>query len=419
MKYILKMAFRNIRRNKRRTLLSAIAISIAVMAILVMRGYVGGMVDSTFDSLTKIDMGHIKIQNPEYHAREDMMPLEYMIDGFDGNGYEELVPLIERINGVKTVNPRIKFGVLLSFKGKTQSAMGMGVSPKKEAKIIDFHKIIVQGKYLDDDENAKSIIIGKALADKLGIRIDDKLTIVARTAYDSIKGMTFTVVGIFNYGISTMDSKLFYIPIDSAAKLLDMENGISELIVMLDKPENAKKIAQNIKEEFSKRSSQKTYTVLPWQDQEGFLMVLRTAMPIYNLAYLGLLILASTVIINNTMMVIFERTREIGTIGALGMNSRQIVLLFTTEAMIVSAIGSFIGMVLGGGIDLLLSIVGINFRALSGGNESIPVDIIYPRFGLLLLLGSFIFGVIVATIFAYIPARRSAKIEPAEALKSV
>ncbi len=102
MKYILKMAFRNIKRNKRRTFLSAFAISVAVMVVLIMKGYIGGVIDSMFDSVTKIATGHIKIAHTKYLEREDMMPLEYKIDGFDGGGYDQLIPILESIQEIKT-----------------------------------------------------------------------------------------------------------------------------------------------------------------------------------------------------------------------------------------------------------------------------------------------------------------------------
>jgi putative ABC transport system permease protein len=423
MKYILKMAFRNIGRNKRRTILSASAIFIAIMLVVIMRGYIGGLTDSMFDSLTKIETGHIKIENTKYYEKEDMMPLEYMVDGFNGGGYEEMLPVIKSVEGVKTIVPRIKFGVLLSFGGKSLSVMGMGVDPVKESTMTPYDKIMVKGEYLKADNNAKSIIIGDGLANKLGIKLGEKLTIVSRTAYDSLKGMTFTVTGIFKYGISALDEKLFYVPIGSAAKLLEMGDGVSELIIMVDKPENAEKIADEIKANLQKHEEENNasnYAVIPWQRQEGYFSLIKTAQKIYSYIYIGFLILASTVIINTTMMVIFERTKEIGTIGALGMTGGQIILLFTIEAAIVSAIGSFLGAIVGGGVDLLLSIVGININALTGGSMGLmSTDIIYPRFDLFLLFGSFLFGLIVASAIAYIPARRAAKIEPVEALRSV
>ena len=429
-KYILKMAFRNIGRNKRRTILSAIAISVAVMMVLFMRGYIGGVTDSMFDSLIKIQTGHIKIMHSEYHDKEDMMPLEYMVDGFDGAGYKQLIPLLESVEGVEIIAPRIKFGVLLSFKEKSRMVQGIGIDPHQEDAVSSLSKTMVEGQYLGDNADLRSMIIGGGLADKLGIKLGDKLTVVSRTAYDSLKGMTFEVTGVFRYGISSLDSKLFYVPIGAAARLLEMEDGASELIVMIDKPENADKIADDIKSTFqnsadkmsalSEDDSTPPYSVIPWQQQEGILAMFETGISMYKYFYIGLLILASTVIINTTMMVIYERTKEIGTIGALGMTSRQIVLLFIIEAMIVSAIGSFIGMIVGGGLDLLLSITGINLNALSGGSmDMVVTDIIYPHFGLSILVGSFLFGVVVASAIAHIPARRAAKVDPVEALRSV
>jgi len=427
MKYILKMAFRNIGRNKRRTMLSAVAISIAVMVIVFMQGYIGGMTDSMFDSLIKIETGHIEIAHPEYYDKKDMMPLEYMVGGYDNGDYRELFPVLESVDGVDIVVPRIKFGVLLSFQGRSQSALGLGIDAKTESKITAFDKIMVEGQYLGDDENAKSVIIGKALADKLNIKMDDRLTILARTAYDSLKGMTFRVTGIFRYGISGLDSKLFYIPIGSAARLLEMGDGVSQLILMVGKPENADKLADVISAKLQDAGKtaatlegELPYEVVPWQRQGGFLSMIKSATSMYRWIYIFLLILASSVIINTTMMVIYERIREIGTIGALGMTRGQIVLLFVIEAIIISAIGSFMGTAAGGGLDFFFHKTGINIQALTGGSMDMPTtDIIYPRFGFLLLVWSFLFGVVVASIAAFIPSRRAAKIEPVEALRGL
>ena len=427
MKYILKMAFRNIGRNKRRTMLSAIAISVAVMVVVVMRGYIGGIMDSMLDSLSKIQTGHIKVVHPEYFDKEDMMPLEYMVDGFDGGGYKQLIPLLASVEGVKTVSPRIKFGVLLSFKGKNRSAMGIGIDPKTEEDIPPFDKIIEEGQYFGDDENVRSMIIGVGLANKLGIKLNDKITILASTAYDSLKGMTFTVTGIFRYGISSTDSELFYVPIGAAARLLEMGNGVSELILMVDRIEDSEKVAEEISAKFQQQNgaylednTTPRYSIIPWQKQGTFLSMFETATSMYDFIFVFFLVLASTVIINTTMMVIYERMREIGTIGALGMTGKQIVLLFAIEAMVISAIGSFLGIIVGGGFDLYLSIVGINLQALTGGSMDIPTtDIIYPRFGLFLLIGSFLFGVVVASVAAFIPALRAARVQPVEALRSV
>ena len=411
-------------------MLSASAISIAIMVVVFMQGYIGGIVDSMFDSVMKIQTGHVKIMHSEYHEREDMMPLEYMVDGVDGGGYEQLVPILESVEDVKIVAPRIKFGVLLSYHGKSKSALGIGIDPEQEDRIAALSKTVISGQYFANDESSLTMLIGGGLADKLGIETGDKLTILARTAYDSLRGMTFTIAGVFRYGISSIDDKLFYIPIRAAARLLEMGNGVSEMVLMIDKVEDAEKVAEEIDGKLQQAiassttsnadETSTTYAVAPWQQQGGFLSIMQSAVSMYRFVYLGLLILASTVIINTTMMVIYERTREIGTIGALGMAAGQIVLLFVIEAMIISIIGSFLGIVAGGTIDFFFSVKGINMSALSGGSMDFPTtDIIYPRFGPFLLIGSFIFGVVVASAIAYFPARRAAKVEPVEALRSV
>lgn len=410
-------------------MLSASAISIAIMVVVFMQGYIGGIVDSMFDSVVKIQTGHIKIMHPEYRDREDMMPLEYMVDGIDGEGYEGLLPILESVEGVEIVAPRIKFGVLLSHDGKTKSAMGIGIDSEQENRIGAISNTVISGEYLGNDEGSRTMVIGSGLADKLGIKTGDKLTILARTAYDSLRGMTFKVSGILRYGISSMDDRLFYIPIKAAARLLEMGNGVSEIVLMTDKPENAEEVAEAVNAKLNQAmassapvdasDTSNSYVVASWRQQGGFLAMMDSAINMYRFIYLGLLILASTVIINTTMMIIYERTREIGTIGALGMTGGQIVLLFVIEAMILSIIGSFLGVIAGGAIDFFFSVKGINISALTGGSMDFPTtDIIYTRFGLSLLIGSFIFGIAVASIISYFPARRSSKVEPVEALRS-
>ena len=407
-------------------MLSAIAISIAVMVITLMRGYIGGIIDGMFDFLIKLESGHIKIVHSEYRESEDMMPLEYAVDGFNGGGYEEMISALESVKGVKNVAPRIKFGVMLSYNGKSKTALGFGVDPGREDAVTSVSKVLVEGQYLGDDKNSRTMLIGTGLASKLGIKTGDKITILARTAYDSLRGMTFTVAGVFRYGISSMDDKLFYVPIGAASRLLEMGNGVSEIVLILDKPEDVSKIRDVVVSKVNHRdgnpssANSGTYAVTSWDQQGGYLSFFKVGIYMYWGIYVVLLFLASTVIINTTMMVIYERIREIGTIGALGMDAKQIVMLFVVEAMIISGIGSFIGIVVGGAADLFFSIKGINIAALTGGSMDMPTtDIIYPRFGASILISSFLFGVVVASVIAYFPSRRAAKVEPVEALRSI
>ena len=128
--------------------------------------------------------------------------------------------------------------------------------------------------------------------------------------------------------------------------------------------------------------------------------------------------LASTVVITTTMMVIYERIREIGTIGALGMTGRQIVLLFLLEALVISAIGSIAGILLGTGVGLVLQQTGLDFGALLSHFELEFSTVIYPRIRLRSLGVVLLYSVLISGLAALIPARRAAGIRPVEALRT-
>ncbi|MBN2511018.1 MAG: FtsX-like permease family protein, partial [Spirochaetales bacterium] len=127
--------------------------------------------------------------------------------------------------------------------------------------------------------------------------------------------------------------------------------------------------------------------------------------------------LASTVIINTTMMVIFERMREIGTISAMGMKGREIVSLFFTEAFYLGLIGSAAGVLLGIGLTLLLGTTGIDYTSSMEGIEFEVSSIIYPRLDLRSTLGTFLYSLAISSLASILPTRRAAKIEPVEALR--
>ncbi|MBN1897823.1 MAG: ABC transporter permease [Spirochaetes bacterium] len=420
--YIYRMALRNISRNRKRTLLSAVAIALAVMFICFMRSYITGMWDNVRDNVFAFQSAHVKIVNKDFIKEEKLMPLDLSVYGYEKD-YTEVMKLVKNVKGIKYIFPRTKFGAILNLKGKWENLMGFALDPEREAPVNPLKYKIVKGRLFKKYAPGRhEIVVGEVLAQELGVKVGDKLTMMSKTAEEGLGHMTFKIVGISSFGVPEFDKLFFFVDLSVAARFLKMEHEVMELGIYLDDMDESVPVAEKINKILESRPDN-PYIAQAWENQSGgqYYNWFAMADNIYNIVYFVFLVLASLVIINTTMMVIYERMKEIGTIAALGMRGASIVKLFFYEAVIISIIGSFFGIVAGGALSYLMSQSGINIAKLTGGSLSdIAIsNMIYPYFGLDLLLFAFVFGVVVASLCAFIPASKAARIQPVEAMKGV
>ncbi|OGS21727.1 MAG: hypothetical protein A2252_11605 [Elusimicrobia bacterium RIFOXYA2_FULL_39_19] len=419
--YIYRMAFRNISRNKKRTALSAFAIAMAVMIVCFMKSYTTGLFNNVKNNVFSFETAHVKVINKDYLKEEKLMPLDLNIYGYENN-YNEVIDLLKKIEGIKYVLPRTKFGAILNLNGKMKNLVGFALDQKLEYPVNPLKDKIIAGRMFNEySPGVQEIVIGEILAREIGVKSGDKITLMTKTAEDGLGHMTFKISGISSYGISEFDKTYFYIPLSAAAKFLKMENEVIELAVYLDNMHRSIPVSKKINEQFYTQQAN-PYIAYPWEYQKDgqYYKMFVTLTKTYDIIFIGIIFLACLVIINTTMMVIYERMKEIGTIAALGMRGTAIIKLFFYESVIISAMGSFTGTVIGGAISLYLSITGINIAKLTGGGMNLQFsEIVYPRFGLDILLYSFIFGVLISSVCVFIPATKAAKIEPAEAMRGI
>ena len=401
--YIFKLAYRNFCRNIRRSIISGLSIAIAITAIIFAKSYIRGMTDNISNNIITLISGHIRITTKEYERRERLIPLSEAID-LSPEFYEAI-----RNEEIVMFSPRIKFGVLLGEEELSIPALGYAIDPEKEIGISGFKKRLVQGSYISTGENAT--ILGKALAERLNVTIGDTLTIITKTAYDSPAGINLLIKGIFKTGIGGMDRSLFYIPLDVGQRLLDLEGRATEFVIIVKDQNNAIDVAREMK-------SRLDYSVVPFQ-YNTMLRYINSASIMYSLLYVIILVVASSAIANTMLMVVFERTKEIGMMKAMGLSNLPIISLFTVESAIIGVIGSLGGTLIGAALSYWLKYQGINFAMMSSSTSAdMPFGpIIYLSPTPLILIGGFLFGVLATVIVALLPISRVVKLEPAEALR--
>jgi putative ABC transport system permease protein len=408
------MAIRNLGRSKRRTILTALSVCIAMLMVMFLDGFVGGFVQNIVTNFTKDDVGHIKITTAAYRVREKFMPVsEYM---HDSDRIAAAVRDMSELKGeVKVVAERIRFGVLLSSGTSTKSALCIAGDPEVEKGLLMLDRSVKSGSYLTAPGQA---LIGAGIAKDLGFKVGDTLKVVTEKSDFGLGFKRFKIAGIFATDVNALDGNIFQIGLDDARELLGAEGGSTQILVMLSNYRHSGAAAKTIRAGLEKEGFT-GLAVVPWTESGSFadLMVLMEKM--FSWIYIIIAFLGAFVIANVMMMVVLERKKEIGILKAMGMPRREILYLFLVEGCLLGAIGSAAGVLLGLGLCVLFSKVGMDFSS-AMASFSWPMDnIIYTTVSLTDALFLFLLGVAVAAVIAFLPSRKAANMDPIDAIRSI
>lgn len=398
---IFKFAFRNVLRNRRRSFLTALAIFFAAMIVGLAQGWINGMIDLFMENYIIYQTGNMCITTEEYQERERFIPVDTLL--LDS---EKIKSDVQTIEGVSGIEERVRFGILLGHQDTTVSALGIGVDSEKT--VLKIKDKLIEGKV-----NGEGIYIGKDLAKQLKVKLGDELLLATKTSEGGLNGIKLPVQGIFNFGITTYNKKMFFIPLKEAKRLLKIYQGSTELYVFTNEEKLTDPVAARIK-----NSLPSDATVMTYKQQLGSLYTTMASMRIiYIFVEALILFLASFIVINTMMMAIFERLHEIGTLKAIGMTDKELFLNFTLEGAIIGAAGGIPGAMIGYGIIAILSVTGVNLES-SLSSLDMPIEyILHPTLSMVVLLTAMLLSIVVPALAAMIPARYAKKLAPAEALR--
>lgn len=418
-KFMWNIAAKNLMRNKLRSSISIAAIAISVCMVVIVRGLLTGMLDNMAALNIQYNSGHIKIVDGEYQKKERLLSLSHVVDGFAGEGAGAMVEKLSAVKGVEKVVERIKFGAAASSGDKLVGMLGWGVNPADELRYTDIKGQIVEGRMVEAGK--PEVVLGANILKDLNLAVGQKITIFYTTAFGSFKGSTFHIVGKISSGLKLLDSTVLYMPLDQAQRILDMQDQVTELLIFTPNYRHINPVLSEVHGIFAREDGEARYKILPWYKANSMIELMQVADKIYNVIYVLLILLACFVIINTMIMIIKERTQEIGMMTALGLRSKDILLLFIMEGTVMGIFGSFVGAILGGIGTKILSYVGLDYTEAfkSVGAEVLIKPIIYPVFSLENIVFCFILGAIVTAITCVLPARRAARLEPTEALRAI
>lgn len=417
MSFLVRIAFKNLSRHKLRTFVSVIAIAFSVLIVVFARGYILGLIKAMSIDHIHYNSGHIKIVDREYLEQERLLPLNHPVEGFGTEGLEEMMTELQGIDGIKMVIPRLKFGTMVSTDDELITMNGWGINPEQELAFTNVTDYLVEGRMVEPGQ--LEVVMGTELLEKIDRQVGEKVTVVYNTAFNSLNGATVKIVGRLQSGIKLLNEVVFFLPLDEAQRLLYMDDQATELLLVTSDLNLIDRVLPEVKSLLARKEVADKYVALGYRETSDLIPWMDLAQLIYNWIYIFLVLLASIVVVNTMIMIVKERTREIGMMAALGLEGKSIMQLFLIEGGIMGVAGSMFGAILGSILNGYFAKTGIDFTATTEGFSSdIVFDaIIYPASSIGNTVFAFVLGVLIVTLACIIPARQAAKLEPVEAMR--
>ncbi len=358
----LKFAWLNTLRNRRRSLVTLSIAALGTAAILL----AGGFALYTYQGLEQSaarSTGHLIVGNPDQFTKDEDVPLQHGLDNV-GTLRQQLLA----DPAVRHVLPRVEFSGLISNGDKSTVMVAAGIDPDSEFAVKGPFLQMVEGSELSGKSTAM-VMLGEGLARSLKAKPGTSLTLLASTTAGALNAMDVTVKGVFSTGIPEMDKRLVYTDIDTAQKLL-VTDRVSTLGVFLRGMDDVAPAQARIAAAHAK------LTVQTWLDQATFY---KSVKALYNRIFgaLGMIIgvIVVFVVTNAMAMAIIERTREIGTLRAMGTLPAQLLRSLALEGMVLGGGGAIVGGLVALGISVFLLVVPVQMPPPPGRNTGYPLQI--------------------------------------------
>lgn len=409
MNLYLKLAWRNIWRHRRRTVIIALAMGLSLGMMMFYDGLMDGFNDAIAGNAVRVLGGNVQVHAAGYREKVDSNPLLPLTDDL------AVVQAALTQPDVIAAGRRIQTGGLVSNSEGAFSLNIIGIEPEAEAPVSLIAEHIVDGRYLEAaDED--SILVGKGLADALVLKVGDRITMVGSDIHKQNRQRTMTVIGIYDIGIPSMEKGTLYISLAEAQTLFGLPGQSTEVQITLKKVGTESKVVDALS------------VVLPGYEVESWsnnYPELGNAVGRKNIVMdifsVIIVVIAGIGILNLLMMAIYERTREIGLLGAMGLKPREVAAIFILEGMLIGFVGVIAGVVMGLGINLSLMRVGMDYSQFAGVTDYMALisGKVYPTLGVSKLVMRVTIMLVVAALAALVPAVFASRREPSEALHHV
>jgi len=397
------LALRNVFRHKGRTAVTLAAIIFGVSGLIVSGGFVHDIFLQLGEAVIHSQSGHLQVSRAGYQAEGTRKPNLYMIDD-----PERLKARIAALPGVADTMARVSFSALLNNGRSDLAVIGEGIEPEREARMGTYVRIVAGRQLRGEDRNGA--LLGYGVAQTLKLKPGDRATVLLSTPEGATNTLDVVVVGVFQTFSKDYDSRALRIPLAAAHDALD-NRGATVVVVSLERTGDTAAVASSVRQALAADRTE----VWTWQQLNDFydktVTLYDTQFGVLRLIILLMVLLSVT---NSVNMSVFERVAEFGTMRAIGNRSTRVFALVTIEALLLGAIGSAIGVALGGALAVGISAVGIPMPPPPNADLGYTARIqLVP----VVIAGAFIAGVVATAIAGSFAALRVARIPVVDALR--
>jgi len=401
---LVKIAFRNIFRHKRRTLLTLISMAGGYALMSISFAIIEGSYSRLIDAFTKSYVGHVQIHKQGFLDK----PSVYLTIP----EYDKAVETLNSSAEVKSWAPRVIFSSLAYGNQKTMGVQAVGIDPDKEKNTTRIEASVKKGKYLQP-EFSKEILVGYGIAKVLKLKLGDAIVLMGQAADGSIANDEFFVRGIMGDETDTRNKHKIYMELQAAQEYLALEKRIHEVAVVIDDFRRSQSFADQLQNSLSIQK----LTVSPWEEVEsGFYKAMQIDKKGNNVTLFIVMFVVGVSILNTVLMNIFERTKEFGVMIAIGTRPQSLSKIIFLEVSFLSFISVLCGVGVAYAANYYFATHGILFEE---GFEY--GGVVFDR--MIASLDFFVFAFpavltwLVAVLVSFIPAYRLRKLSPIEALR--
>jgi ABC-type lipoprotein release transport system permease subunit len=404
-----KIAIRDLGRNKRRSVLTLVAVGLGMALLIVMSGLIEGAVAGSLENSIRLQTGHLQVRAASYHEDELSLKWEDLLPD-----PQALAAQIRGQKGVRVATPVLWANGMLTVGDQSVGVQVFGIDPLSEA-YVPIRDVLVAGEFLAPDDRS-GILMGQRLANSLGVTVGQRMSLLVSTADQQVDETVFTIRGLYNTSVASYDETRVFLPLSKAQAFTRTEGHASAIFILLDRQEDADTVAAALRAP--------GFSVLTWRDlNQVFLQTMQASAIFLNMMNLVVLAVVAVVIANTLLMAVFERTREMGILAALGMKGRQILAMFLLEAGTLGLAGIILGFLLGLLGVAYLATVGLPIgEAAAAGEASNMItygNVLYARFSLPDVASLSAMELIITLLASLYPAWFAARMEPIEALRAL
>lgn len=406
-----KMAWRNVWRNPRRSILTMLAIAFATTLLVFMLSWQFGSYATMINSSVMIHTGHLQVQARDYLEKKDIrlvVPNPGAVD-----------EILANTKGVVAYSSRTNAFSLVSSPNRTYGAMVIGIEPEKEARVSTLARIIREGSYLSATDTNQALI-GELLAKNLQVHLGDELVLLGQGWDGSIAATVVQVKGIFNSGQDEYDHSMVHIPLKFFQDVYSMNGAVHEVVIVGESLEIVPEIKKEVAAKISQMHDRANLVVLDWKElMPGLIQAIKMDLVSGFIFYIILVVVVAFSILNTFLMAILERTREFGIMMAIGTAPNRLTKILLLESASMTLMGLFLGILLGSLGTWYFQVHGI---VISGAAEimrqyGLP-EKMFPKLSILSISVGAGVVFLITIVAALYPAFKVRRLRPVEAIST-